>query len=183
MKEGRKQEYPKKNKQTNKQTMTTSFRKCHILKPKNSSPNRDSNPHSSIGDRLGMLTIAPRVALNTYSHTLRTQSLHTSTHAFTHTHACTHTYLHTHTHTHTLSLSLSHTHTHTHTNTQPHTHTHIHTHTYTHTYSHTHTHTHLHTHTHIHTQTHIKFALINICVYMYAPAQGCVPQTANHKHT
>ena len=29
------------------------FRKCHILKPENSSPNRDSNPHSSIGGRLG----------------------------------------------------------------------------------------------------------------------------------
>ena len=34
-----------------KKTLTTSFRKCHILKPENSSPNRDSNPHSSIGGR------------------------------------------------------------------------------------------------------------------------------------
>ena len=32
--------------------MTTSFRKCHLLKLENSSPNQDSNPHSSIGDRL-----------------------------------------------------------------------------------------------------------------------------------
>ena len=32
---------------------TTSFRKCHILKPENSSHNRDSNPHCSIGSRLG----------------------------------------------------------------------------------------------------------------------------------
>ena len=29
------------------------FRICHMLKPENSSPNWDSNPHSSIGDRLG----------------------------------------------------------------------------------------------------------------------------------
>ena len=41
--------------------MTTSFRKCHILKPENFCPNRDSNPHSSTGDRLGKLTSAPRV--------------------------------------------------------------------------------------------------------------------------
>ena len=34
----------------------TSFRKCHILKPENSSLNLDSNLHSS------MLTITPRVA-------------------------------------------------------------------------------------------------------------------------
>ena len=33
-------------------TLTTSFRKCHILQPENSSPNRDSNPHSSIGGSL-----------------------------------------------------------------------------------------------------------------------------------
>ena len=31
----------------------TSFRKCHILKPQNSSPNQDSNPNSSTGGRLG----------------------------------------------------------------------------------------------------------------------------------
>ena len=34
----------------------TSFRKCHKLKPENSSPNQDSNPHSSIGGRLGKQT-------------------------------------------------------------------------------------------------------------------------------
>ena len=31
--------------------LTMSFRKCHILKPEKSSPNQDSNPHSSIGGR------------------------------------------------------------------------------------------------------------------------------------
>ena len=36
--------------------LTMSFRKCHILKPQNSSPNWDSNPHSSIGGRLGKQT-------------------------------------------------------------------------------------------------------------------------------
>ena len=46
MKEGRKPEYPRK-------PLTKSFRKCHILKPENSSPKPDSNPHSSIGGRLG----------------------------------------------------------------------------------------------------------------------------------
>ena len=49
MKEGRKPEYPEK-------TLTTSFRKCHILKPEHSSLDRDSNLHSSIGDRLGKQT-------------------------------------------------------------------------------------------------------------------------------
>ena len=49
MKEGRKPEYPEK-------TLATSFRKCHILKPEDSSPNRDSNPHNSIDDRLGKQT-------------------------------------------------------------------------------------------------------------------------------
>ena len=39
-----------------RKTLTTSFRKCHILKPENSIPNRDSNPHSSIGGRLGKQT-------------------------------------------------------------------------------------------------------------------------------
>ena len=29
-----------------KENPLTSFRKCHILKPENSSPNQDSNPHS-----------------------------------------------------------------------------------------------------------------------------------------
>ena len=37
----------------------TSFRKCHILKPKNSSHKPDSNPHSSIGGRLGEQMIKP----------------------------------------------------------------------------------------------------------------------------
>ena len=35
----------------------TSFRKCHILKPENSSPDQDLNPHSSIGGRLGKRTL------------------------------------------------------------------------------------------------------------------------------
>ena len=39
--------------------LTTSFRKCHILKPENTSSNRDSNPHSSIGGRLGKQTCQP----------------------------------------------------------------------------------------------------------------------------
>ena len=46
MKEGRKPEYPEKT------PGEKSFRKCRILKPENSSPKRDSNPHSSIGGRL-----------------------------------------------------------------------------------------------------------------------------------
>ena len=50
MKEGRKPEYRRK-------PLATSFRKCHILKAENnSSPNWDSNPHSSIGGRSGKLT-------------------------------------------------------------------------------------------------------------------------------
>ena len=48
MKEGRKS--------IRRKPQTTSFRKCHILKPENSSPNRDSNPHSSIGGRQGKQT-------------------------------------------------------------------------------------------------------------------------------
>ena len=36
MKVGKKSKYPQK-------TLTTSFRKCHILKTENSSPNRNSN--------------------------------------------------------------------------------------------------------------------------------------------
>ena len=44
------------NQSTHRKPLTTSFRKCHILKPENSSPKRDSNPHSSIGDRLGKQT-------------------------------------------------------------------------------------------------------------------------------
>ena len=49
MKEGRKPKYPRKPRKT-------SLRKYHILKPENSSPNRDSNSHSSIGGRLGKQT-------------------------------------------------------------------------------------------------------------------------------
>ena len=36
--------------------LATSFRKCHILKPKDSSPKRHSNPYNSIGSRLGKQT-------------------------------------------------------------------------------------------------------------------------------
>ena len=48
MKKGRKPEYPEKP--------LASFRKCHILKPEDSSPKRDSNPHNSIGGRSGKQT-------------------------------------------------------------------------------------------------------------------------------
>ena len=47
MKEGRKPEYLEKT--------PDSFRKHYILKPEDLSPNRDSNLHSSIGDRVGKL--------------------------------------------------------------------------------------------------------------------------------
>ena len=50
MKEVRKLEYPEKK------PLTTSFKKRHILKSETSSLNRDSNPHSSIGGRLGKQT-------------------------------------------------------------------------------------------------------------------------------
>ena len=40
----------------------TSFRKCHILQPKDSSLKQDSNLRSSIGGRLGKVTVTPRVA-------------------------------------------------------------------------------------------------------------------------
>ena len=49
MKEERKPEYPEK-------TPEEELQKCHTLKPENSSPDRDSNPHSGIGDRLGKQT-------------------------------------------------------------------------------------------------------------------------------
>ena len=39
-----------------KKPLTTGSRKCHILKPENPSPNRDSNPHSITGGRLGKQT-------------------------------------------------------------------------------------------------------------------------------
>ena len=41
------------NWRTRRNPPTISFRKCHILKPENSSPNQDSNPQSSFGGRLG----------------------------------------------------------------------------------------------------------------------------------
>ena len=41
---------------TRRKPPATSFRKCHILKPENSSPTWDSNPHNSIGGRLGKQT-------------------------------------------------------------------------------------------------------------------------------
>ena len=49
MKEGRKPEYPEK-------TPGDELQKSHILKPEDSSTKRDSNPHNSIGDRLGKQT-------------------------------------------------------------------------------------------------------------------------------
>ena len=39
------------NRSDKRKPQTTSFRKCHILKPINSSPDWDSNPQSSIGSR------------------------------------------------------------------------------------------------------------------------------------
>ena len=41
---------------TRRKPMAVSFRKCHILKPEVSSPNRDSSPHNNIGGRLGQQT-------------------------------------------------------------------------------------------------------------------------------
>ena len=49
MKEEKKSEYRGK-------PLTASFGKCHILKPENASPNRDSNPNSTDGGRLGRQT-------------------------------------------------------------------------------------------------------------------------------
>ena len=40
------------NRSTQRKPPMTSFRKCHIPKPENSSPNRDLNPYSSIDSRL-----------------------------------------------------------------------------------------------------------------------------------
>ena len=45
-----------RNRSTRKKTLATSFRKCHILEPEDSSPKWDSNPRSSIGGRLGKQT-------------------------------------------------------------------------------------------------------------------------------
>ena len=44
------------NRSTRRNSQATSFRKCLILKPEDSSPKRDSNPHNSIGGRLGKQT-------------------------------------------------------------------------------------------------------------------------------
>ena len=41
------------NRSTRRKPLTMGFRKCHILKPENSSLNRDSNLHHSNGGRLG----------------------------------------------------------------------------------------------------------------------------------
>ena len=41
------------NRSTRRKPLVTSFRKCHILQPEDSSPKRDSNSRSSIGGRLG----------------------------------------------------------------------------------------------------------------------------------
>ena len=52
MEEGRKPEYPEKIPGDE----LPKKKKCHILKPEDSSPKRDSNPHNSIGGRLGKQT-------------------------------------------------------------------------------------------------------------------------------
>ena len=44
------------NRSIRKKTLATSFRICHKLKPENSSPKGDSNPHSGTGGRLGKQT-------------------------------------------------------------------------------------------------------------------------------
>ena len=44
------------NRSTRRKPLATSFRKCHILQPKDSNPKRDLNPCSSIGGRLGKQT-------------------------------------------------------------------------------------------------------------------------------
>ena len=44
------------NRSTRRKPLATSFRKCLILQPEDSSPKRDSNPRSSIGGRLGKQT-------------------------------------------------------------------------------------------------------------------------------
>ena len=50
------------NRSTRRKSLATSFRKCHRLKPEDSSPKRDSNPHNSIDGKLGKQTVTPRVA-------------------------------------------------------------------------------------------------------------------------
>ena len=44
------------NRSTRRKPLATSFRKCHILRPEDSSPKRNPNPHSCIGGRLGKQT-------------------------------------------------------------------------------------------------------------------------------
>ena len=44
------------NRSTQRKPPTTNLRKCHILKPENSNPNRGSNPHTSVGGSLGKQT-------------------------------------------------------------------------------------------------------------------------------
>ena len=44
------------NRGTRRKPLATSFRKCHILKPEDASPKRDSNPNTGIGGRLGKQT-------------------------------------------------------------------------------------------------------------------------------
>ena len=44
------------NRSTQRKPLAMSFRKCHLLKPEDSSPKRDSNPHDSIGGSLGKQT-------------------------------------------------------------------------------------------------------------------------------
>ena len=52
MKEGRKPEYSEK-------TPGDELQKCHILRLEDSSPKQDSNPHNSIGGRIGKQTCKP----------------------------------------------------------------------------------------------------------------------------
>ena len=45
-----------RSRSTRRKPLTMSFRKCYILNPEDSSPKRDSNPHSSFDGRLGKQT-------------------------------------------------------------------------------------------------------------------------------
>ena len=47
------------NRSAQRKALTTSIKKYHMLKPKNSSPSQDSNPHSSTGGRLGKQICSP----------------------------------------------------------------------------------------------------------------------------
>ena len=51
------------NRSTRRKPLATSFRKCHILKPEDSSPKRDSNPHWWQAEKADVLTVTPRVGL------------------------------------------------------------------------------------------------------------------------